>query len=156
MEQDILFNQKRAVAQASLAIKVKVHGFNCEIETPVEFLTSYGEESGHIEYNSPKPSRVLITNSTQRNMKTSNDLLNSTENPDLYLVMFEDDVLPRDTRIKVYMQNNSFRQLQIRDNFKNEGTFVVHQQLVPCINTVDTTDPNISLNIPNTSVGNNL
>lgn len=159
MKQDLLFTQKRIVAQRTIEIKTEIHGFDCEVETPKGFLSVYGEESGHIEFNLAKNSRLLISNSTQQNMMTSSELLNSTENSELYLVVFEENVLPRNTRIKVFMQNNSYRQLQIRDNIKNEGTFVIHQELVPCNNTVDTTDPNIGLNISvekTEGIGNNL
>ena len=159
MKQDLLFTQKRIVAQRTIEIKTQIHGFDCEVETPVELLTPYGEESGHIKFNEPEPVKLLISNSTQQNMLTSSELLNSTENADLYLVVFEDNVFPRNTRVKVFMQGNKYRQLQIRDNIKNEGTFVIHQELVPCNNTVDTTDPNIGLNISveeTKGIGNNL
>jgi hypothetical protein len=162
MEQQILFTQKKIVAQNTLKMKTEVHGFLCEVQTPIKLLTSYGEESGHVEYNEPYQQKFLITNSTQENMKATSELLNSVENQDLYLMVFEEDILPRNTRIKVFMQGSSYRQLEVRDNIKNEGTFVIHQLLAPCNNTVDETDPNIGLNIPvdttndNYSIGNNL
>ena len=149
MNPDYLFNQKRIVAKNTLAIKVQVHGLNCEVEVPDNYLSPYGEESGRILYHKVKePTRVIIVNSTQETMKASSKELSSTENPDLYLVMFEDDILPRNSRIKIFMQNGSYRQLKVQDNMKNEGTFIIQQQLVPCVNTVDGTDPNVGRNIP--------
>jgi len=148
MDPNYLFSQKRIVAKNTLAIKVQIHGLNCEVEIPDDYLSTYGEESGHIVYKPyPDLKRVLISNSTQQNMKATADILNSTENNDLYLVMFEDDILPRNSRLKIYMQDGNYRQLQVRDNIKNEGTFVIHQELVPCINTVDETPPEVGNNI---------
>ena len=148
MEQELLFNQKKAIAKNSLAIKTQVHGLRCEVEIPTSFESSYGEDSGHITYKPiDTPTKVVVVNSTQETMKTLDNPLSSTENPDIYISMFEDDILPRNSRIKIYMQDNSYRQLKIGDNLKNEGTFVVYQKLVPCINTVDDTDPNIGNNL---------
>ena len=149
MEQDIIFNQKKEIARNTIHVKQEIHGFKCEVYEADECLTPYGEESGHSLFLEPVEKRLLIVRSTQENMHASEgDILNSTENSDLFLRVFEDDIYPRGSKIKVYMHDGKYKQLEIRDNVKNEGTYVIHQQLVPLNNTVEDTDYNAGLNIP--------
>lgn len=160
MDFDNLWKIKKITAMNTIQAKEKIHGIFCQVEILKQFKDKInGEESGEKEYLEAIPMKLLFTGLTGATMYSASTLLSNTEFTDVFLKRFEDDALPRNTRIKIFQNTpDSYRYVEVRDITKMEGTFIVLQQLVPTIVVKESFNEALGNNIVDASIpiGNNL
>jgi len=160
MDYNNLWYIKRITAMNTMRAKEQVHGIDCYVEYLKEFEDKLnGEESGEKSYREAIPNKLIFTGITGRTMLSASRLLSTTEMETLYLQRFEEDTLPRNTRVRIPQNTpDTYRYVEVRDTTKFEGTFIVLQELVPTVVKKEIFNEEIGDNIVDTSItiGNNL